>query len=315
MQCVLVGNYGVGNIGDEALREYFVGAFPEVEWVTVSGKWKAESGKYASVPRLPLGFRSFFAPWWKTLSAIRHADAVVFGGGSLFTDIESPRACMMWWLYAAAARFFWCPYHLAFQGAGPFRTFAGWRFARSAFENASSVSVRDEESLERVRQWKLPRPPVLSFDPAFALFRRDGKRKEGSETLLLIPRANSGSSFLAAAAKAVASSDRVRILLLEPDREQGIASKLSAIAPSADIVEIRFVKQFLNVLADASHVVTQRFHGALAALALGIPVEIIPQVSGDKLDALRAMAAHQSPWNERIADGEAALRSALTRHL
>ena len=115
MRCVLVGNYSVGNIGDEALKEYFLSEFPDISWSVVS----ANPTDPRDVPRLPLGIRSLFTNWWKTINAIRHADALIFGGGSLFTDIESVWACVIWRAYALLAS--WCkvPVMLAFQGAGP----------------------------------------------------------------------------------------------------------------------------------------------------------------------------------------------------
>lgn len=74
MHCVLIGNYGVGNFGDEALKEYFLSAFPDITWSVVSARPSGEE-----LPRLPGGFRSLFSHWWKTLGAIRNTDAVVFG--------------------------------------------------------------------------------------------------------------------------------------------------------------------------------------------------------------------------------------------
>ena len=88
-QFLLVGNFGVGNVGDEAIRTYILQAFPEVHWTVLSGD-RMQSG---DVPRLPYGIRSFLSTaWWKTLRAYRSSDGIVFGGGSLFTDVESKKA-------------------------------------------------------------------------------------------------------------------------------------------------------------------------------------------------------------------------------
>ncbi|MBI5155969.1 hypothetical protein HZA45_01700, partial [Candidatus Peregrinibacteria bacterium] len=95
MRCVLIGNYGTGNFGDEALRSYFLKSFPEIEWQVVSARPTADE-----LPRLPAGPRSLFTTkWFRTIKALRHCDAVVFGGGTLFTDSESVFACFLWWLH------------------------------------------------------------------------------------------------------------------------------------------------------------------------------------------------------------------------
>ena len=83
MKCLLVGNFGVGNLGDEALKDYFLQEFSTVDWTVVSADPQGEK----EVARLPGGVRSLLKlQWFKTLFAYRSCDAIVFGGGSLFTD-------------------------------------------------------------------------------------------------------------------------------------------------------------------------------------------------------------------------------------
>lgn len=311
MRCVLVGNYGAGNIGDEALREYFLTAFPGVTWTVVSAR-----PRQGEVPRLPLGPFSFFSPWWKTLSAIKNADALVFGGGSLFTDLESVKACVLWWMYAGAARFFGTPYMLAFQGVGPFRTAFGRMLAASAVRHAAFLSVRDEESLERVRDLGAGAEPILTFDPAFALFAAHRKSAPAGQSLVIIPRANSNGRFFAAVSEKLRGQwDGISILLLEPEREGGVARRLQAIAPGARVAPVRSVGQLLTEMAPASSAIVQRYHGALAALAMNIPVEIVPQGAGDKMEALNTKITEQGSqsqrWLSAIDSGKKALEDIL----
>lgn len=306
MRCVLVGNYGVGNIGDEALREYFLFAFPDVEWLVVSANPKNST----DIPRLPMGIRSFFTPWWKTIFAIRSADAVVFGGGSLFTDIESVWACVLWRMYAIVAKFFGTPYILAFQGVGPFLTKLGERLASKTYEEAAAISVRDEDSMQRLASMKMRASPVVSFDPAFAYFIERGRslpQKEG-RNLVIIPRLNSKQNFFDRAFEFASSKwDSITIVLLEPEKEQKVARHLAALLPSSTIVKIHSVDELLAAVSGASFVFSQRFHGALAALALQKEFEVLPQKEGDKMDTLRnasKLPECQEDWVRRIATGK-----------
>ncbi len=311
MRCVLVGNYGVGNIGDDALREYFLSAFPEIDWVCVSA---SPHGK-GEVPRLPLGFRSFFMPWWRTFSAIRSADALVFGGGSLFTDIESVWACLLWRSYASVAVLFGTPYVLAFQGTGPWKTALGRSLARTTYRFASFVSVRDAESLKRVRELVPTSEPVLSFDPAFALFAAYPKAAPRRRTLAVIPRANSGEMFFARVSEKLKEGwEAVTVLLLEPQSEEAVALRMQQIAPTCRVVKVTSVSQLLAEVAASSAAIVQRYHGALAAAAMEIPVEIVPQAEGDKMDALRHVLGEQNTrdaWLALIESGVMKLREAL----
>ena len=313
MQCVLVGNYGVGNIGDEALREYFLSEFPEIEWVCVSASPKGEH----EVPRLPLGLRSLVAPWWRTISAIRSADALIFGGGSLFTDVESVWACLLWRSYASLATLFGTPYMLAFQGAGPWKTALGRRLARKTYLHASFISVRDAESLQRVRGLGEVKDPVLTFDPAFALFAKYPKTPVTNRTLIISPRANSSEQFFASVSDRLKTKwDAVRVLLMEPQEERGVADRLRTMIPSCSVVEITSVSQLLMEIGGATEAVVQRFHGALAALALDVPFEIVPQAPKDKMAALSEAvksAGAREEWLVFVSKGAEELRSALQK--
>lgn len=284
MRCVLVGNYGVGNIGDEALKEFFLREYSDVEWTVVSGSPSSVS----EVARLPMGIRSLFSPWWRTFIAIRNADAVVFGGGSLFTDIESVWACVLWSSYVLVARLCGTPYFLAFQGAGPWQTFLGWRLSLWAYKGASFVSVRDEESLKRVGDFKTHSEPLLTFDPAFARFSQARKQSEHKSNLIIIPRANATEEFYrAVSSKLPEFGGNVTVLLLEPEKEGHAMKRLQYMCEHCRVVSICTVDELLAEMSSGSYVLTQRYHGALAALALDVPVEIIPQAVGDKMDTLR----------------------------
>ncbi len=292
MRCVLVGNYGVGNIGDEALREYFLQEFSDVEWSVVTA---VPSGDF-DVPRLPLGLRSLCAGWARTIRAIRTADLVVFGGGSLFTDIESVWACCIWGAYASLAQLFRVPYVLAFQGAGPWTTWLGKRISAWVYRHASGISVRDEASLARVLELSPKAKPVLTFDPAFARFSQQ-KKNPISQRLVLIPRTNSDSAFVDAVEKKRSENFAdVRILLMQPDRaERRVGERLKAICGEpATVIDVLSVYQLLDEVSAASDVLAQRYHGALAALAVGVPVRAVPQIAGDKMDMLNRLMRDQA---------------------
>ncbi len=307
-RCLLIGNYGVGNIGDEALKEYFVSTFREVDWIVLG----------IDTPRLPLGFRSFFTGWLRTIVAMSRSDAVVFGGGSLFTDSESVLACVLWWWHGLVARVLRRPIILACQGVGPFRTVAGRLLARSTFRTAVFISVRDEESLKRIGTWKLRCDPVLSFDPAFSFFAsRKGMTPKG-RVLAIIPRQNSDDQFFIEVFSIASKPfEEIRVLLMQPDeREYAIAKRIEKMAHKVSIVPILSLDLLLSEVSGAAEVLSQRYHGALAALALGVPVTIVPQMPGDKLDELRLLLRDPRRLSEltmRLRRGEEAMREALRR--
>jgi len=317
MRCLLVGNYGVGNLGDEALREYFLQRFPDVEWQVLSAH--PAPGEFA---RLPGGLRSFVgSDWLRTLKALKRADAVVFGGGSLFTDIESPYACFLWWVHAAMAKCYNKPIVLAFQGVGPFKTTIGEWFARRVLKNAAFTSVRDHDSYQLVKSWKLNTEVVQTFDPVFSLISAKKLTRNPQNVFIVIPRRNSGNSLQNALKNMLEQKkfDALTILLLQGDdpQEQEVSKIMqhNTSLPTR-IVSVKSLETLIAGVGQAAHVLTERFHGGIAALALGVPLTVISQGEGDKLSQLQPYAeGKKSPHDLHalVAQGESALRKALVQ--
>jgi polysaccharide pyruvyl transferase CsaB len=310
VRALLIGNYGVGNLGDEALCEAVQSLAPEVSWTVVSARPTARA-----LPRLPAGLRSFCTtPWWRTLAALRRSDVVVFGGGSLFTDVESWRACWIWWLHVTAARVCGCRILLVFQGIGPLQgSVARWLTA-SALRQARHVSVRDEPSAVLALALGA-RDVVQTVDPVLALLPQTSAPQPDGP-LVLIPRHNVTPAFLAACHQAAQFGGPVHVVSLQPDDEQEeiVTRALVAAVPGATCVPVRTLQELVAAIMPARQVVTQRFHGALAALALDKPLVIVPQGGGDKLSNLRDIAEGRVPRTtlyDRLEMGRLAFRQAL----
>lgn len=310
MKCLLIGNFGVGNLGDEALKDYFLTTFDLVDWTVVSARPQERN----EVPRLPGGLRSLFSlRWLRTLSAYRSCDAVVFGGGSLFTDTESAYACFLWWLHAKLAFFLRKDVHLAFQGIGPFRTRSGRWFSRAVCRQAASISVRDEASQKRVGDLCVNKKCILSFDPVFSLINNKKIDSSSHNLLVLIPRKNSSDKFVKTARESYESRPwgAVRILSMQPDEksEQVFCNKLEqSVGASSSVVPIRTLDRLLSELSGAALVISERYHGALAAMALDKEVRIVTQSAGDKLSSL---LNKKNVNSKQVEIGESSLRQAL----
>jgi len=304
---VLVGNYGVGNLGDEALKQYFLQEFKDIDWKVLSACPSAEES-----PRLPCGIRSIFTPWWKTLGAIIRSDGVVFGGGSLFTDIESVYACVLWWWHAFVIRLLRKPVHLAFHGVGPFKTKLGEKCARWVIKRSSSISVRDEESFDRIKSWKKKSEVIQSFDPVIAMINQSVK---GGSGIVIIPRANSGDDFINRALDLGSDSDEVKILSLQPESssEKKVCDQLNR-ELDAEVIPIRTLDELAEEIAKGSKILSHRYHGALVALALGKDLEVVTQGKGDKLHSIQEIVTSGKPVDalkELVERGKKELQKSL----
>lgn len=311
MCLLLVGNYGVGNLGDEALKEYFLTRFPDIDWQVISAH-----PVEGELPRLPLGLRSLLSMrWLKTISTYRRSEGIVFGGGSLFTDIESVRACFLWGLHALPAMLFGKKIFLAFQGVGPFRTGVGEWCARFVARRAAFISIRDRQSLDRVSQWGLNTKIVQTFDPVFSLIHAEKHDVRSKNILIIIPRKNSGISLLNKARSLVNRGgwEGIRILSMEPDDplEKAMVSRLAQ-EFSASVIPVRTLTELCDQIGEAGMVLSERYHGGLAAMALGIPLEMVTQGTGDKLQTLRDIGAVDlRELAQKVEDGRIALQNEI----
>ncbi len=290
--------------------------YPEVHWCVISSAPGSREH-----PRLPAGLRSFFSfSWVRTVRMLRTVDGVVFGGGSLFTDVESVRASVLWGIHVWMAQLLRKPVYLAFQGIGPFRSRLGEWIARRCVGSAAFVSVRDQESAERIRQWNVNINVIQSFDPVFLLMQNKKEELRTKKVFSVIPRVNQPATFLKMVVEHCKKGefDAVHIVSLHPDsieeRQTCMDIQVSVSQPAV-IVPVHSLEELARCVSESSLVLTARFHGALAAYALGIPVILCPQRDGDKLWALQQfMLLHPDPQGvrETIVGAELALKDVLT---
>ncbi|MDA0376197.1 MAG: polysaccharide pyruvyl transferase family protein [bacterium] len=310
MKCLLIGNFGVGNLGDQALKDYFLQEFSEIEWTVISAH---PTG--GEVARLPAGIRSFLGgKWLSTISAYRQSDAVVFGGGSLFTDTESVYACCIWWVHAQLAFLLKKPVHLAFQGIGPFRTRLGTYLTSEVCRKSASISVRDSLSYNRVGELVMGKKCVQSFDPVFSLIESQKIDVCTKNILVVIPRKNSSDNLTMAVQELIKSMspEQVKVLSMQPDKksESDYCQMLAkTIGTSSRVIKVRTLNNLILEISSAGFVISERYHGALAALALGKEVKIISQCDGDKLSTLSQI--HSEVHQEIISGLELLHRSLI----
>lgn len=290
MRVLLVGNYGVGNVGDEALRQYFEQSFQDVTWKVVSAKPTVH--EYA---RFPGGIRSACTTsWFRTVRALWQCDAMLFGGGSLFTDAESWYACLLWWWHAFWAWLFRKKIILAFQGIGPFHTYVAEKLTKWVVRRAAYISVRDQVSYERVQKWK-PRVPVLrTFDPVFLRVPEMEYPLQAQEKILLIPRKNSTDAFVEVV-KNILKSGRwqdVICVSMQPNNIQEQRYMLALqkqLQTPLQFEAVHTILELASAVANCSFVVSQRYHGALVAVALGRELQVVPQQVGDKISEIQTL--------------------------
>jgi hypothetical protein len=86
----------------------------------------------------------------------------------------------------------------------------------------------------------------------------------------------------------------VRIISIQPDDPAEIRvcnALIEKIGQHASFVPARSMQELVDGIRACERIVAERYHGALAGLAMGVSVGVIPQRTGDKLDMLQRASA------------------------
>lgn len=150
---LLAGPYGQRNPGDEALLAAFRAALPDHEVIPTAG---------TTTPQ-------------EVARRVRDADAVVFGGGTLFKQLRPAsgrppldlvtRALGL----AVAARAAGRPLAMVGVGVGALSSRRGQLLARRIVHQADLLVLRDEESAGLLSEMGAPAPFRVGADPAWTL--------------------------------------------------------------------------------------------------------------------------------------------------
>ncbi len=161
----LCGYYGFGNLGDELLAEALVG-------LLVSSGLKREritvlsADPEATASKLGVVASNRWKPLhvWRTL---RRSRSLLLGGGGLLQDPTSARSCLYYAGVVEMARAAGCVPWAFGQSVGPLRSITGRVAARRALSSCRVRCLRDEPSMEYVKQWGIE--ASLAPDPVLGL--------------------------------------------------------------------------------------------------------------------------------------------------
>jgi polysaccharide pyruvyl transferase CsaB len=169
---VISGYYGFGNSGDEAVLQAIVLALrgqadaggQAVRIIVLSANPEHTQKQYQveAVNRMSL------VQIWK---AIRAADALISGGGSLLQDVTGWKTVPYYLFILKLAQWLKKPTFIYAQGVGPIRRrrFDSW--ISSVFQRTAGITVRDPESVTYLQSIGVPAEKITQVpDPVMGLF-------------------------------------------------------------------------------------------------------------------------------------------------
>ncbi|SDJ27751.1 polysaccharide pyruvyl transferase CsaB [Salimicrobium halophilum] len=178
MKIVISGFYGLGNTGDEAILDSIIdnlrSELDEPE-ITVFSLSPGDTGKKHNVHSIYRGWRHQFKD---KVRALKEADLVVSGGGGLLQDTYPTRIIFgplpYYLLIVFLAKMVRTKVMFFSQGIGPVTTPYGKALMKTFGNLADYVTVRDQYSLDYLRDLGVTRPEgEVTADIVFAYQTKD----------------------------------------------------------------------------------------------------------------------------------------------
>ncbi len=204
MKIGIVGNYGNDNNGDEAILLSIIKQVTSTfnigsEQLTVFSNNPEQTAQRYGVSSFPLYYKNgnavktFFKTYRLNKEIVKTFDLLIIGGGGILMDLYK-REAPLYGSYAMMAKNSNTPYVIYGCGAGPLLSGLGKWFIRYMCKHAESVSVRDPESAELLREIGVKEDVQIIGDPAFSL-RQEGAEKSVAPTkigITAVPYYNAG---------------------------------------------------------------------------------------------------------------------------
>ena len=295
---VISGYYGFRNAGDEAVLAGMLATFRQVGLDARVTVLSADPvGTRAQHPGVDAVHRYRIGP---VVQAIRRADLVISGGGSLLQDVTSARSARYYLFILQLAQFLRKKTAIYAQGIGPLNN-TGTRSAVGRTLNKTSlVSVRDEQSRNLLVSIGVNRQPIhVVADPSFVVEpdieaadnALAGIGLGGKELIGVSLRPwPLVSGWLEKAAEGIAQAcEELGVAaVLIPMQEPEDAVVCGSVAKGVMLREIGGVRAIKGLIARCDLVVGMRLHSLIFAASEGVP--FVPIVYDPKVSAFASMA-------------------------
>lgn len=296
---LLAGYFGFDNAGDEAIFEAMVDHFRELEpGVRLSALTAASAtAERLGVQAVP---RKHIPSVW---NAMRRCDTFVLGGGGLFQDSTGRGSVIYYGGLLAMAAAAGKSSAIFCQGYGPVTGGLGRWLTRQAFRLPKIITIRDEESVEELRQLGVPSERIhLAADPALLMKPLpveemrplmeaegllpelgrselpDGRLSEAGPLVVVTvrPWPDLPLESLAEALATFRATTRARYLLLpfQPERDLEPSRRLADLLQGeAKVIERELTpKAITGILACSDMVIGMRLHSLILATVENPPL-------------------------------------------
>lgn len=283
---VMLGYYGYGNRGDDALLCAILGDLKELSDtfspIVLSHNPKKTSEEYQvkSINRFNI---------FKMIGAMKRAKIFIAGGGSLIQDVTSTKSLIYYLSCVKLAKRLGLKVMLYANGIGPVTKEANRRKVSKVLNLADVITLRDEDSRRFLEELGVTKPKIeVTGDPAFSLtdFDREGAKKcldtagvKGSFVCVSVRNLNERdenfADNLAKMLDYIAEKYNCMPLLIpmQYERDKQISTRvLNKMEQKGAFTDKPLsVPEIMGIISMADSVIAVRLHMLIFAAAAGVP--------------------------------------------
>jgi polysaccharide pyruvyl transferase CsaB len=288
---VISGYYGFGNTGDEAVLEGMLASFRQLgldlEIVVLSADPERTAAEHPGVESV----HRYAVP--AIIHAMRSADLVVSGGGSLLQDVTSARSAKYYLFILRLAHFLRRPAMVYAQGIGPLERPAIRRSAAHVLNRTRLITVRDTDSSALLESIGVIKPPVyVTADPSFlvepdieaACDLIDEHALTGRQLIGVALRPWMGDGWLRAAIEGILDAcEQLGVVPLTIPMQESEDLDISSRLPSGVMIngggDAHIIK---GIIAQCGLLVGMRLHSLIFAADVGVacvPIAYDPKIT------------------------------------
>ena len=324
-EIVLSGYYGFGNAGDEAMLLSILEAIererPGSSVTVISGRPEDTEKKYQvkAVHRFD---------YIGMIGALRKADLLLSGGGSLLQDVTSRRSIFYYLSIIKLAQWLKVPTMLFAQGIGPVVRPTARKALCCVVNQVDLITVRDEKSRSELIELGVTKPPIhVTADPVLSLKSESGEYGEALLEKIGYVKGKKLIGFairewplvpeyldeIAKTADLLLADEEVQLVFLPmqwPEDGQVARKVQEKMSHQALFLEGEYrVREHLSVIAQLDLLVGVRLHGLIFAFLSATPciglsydpkinsfLELIGETSIASLENLRSDELARAIW-------------------
>ena len=272
MKKVLVSGYiGFNNFGDEAIFYSLSNHLKKLEFdVSVLC-----SNKNIVKEKYDVKTYNFKKPF-EIIKAIFNCDILISGGGSLLQNKTSNFSLFYYLSILLIAKLLLKKTIIFAQGIEPINGKLQTFITKSVLKTVNFISVRDENSLNLLKSWKLN--PILVSDPIYSIIENikiSNKRK--GIIIQLREFKNINESFLEDLANALPKNkiqDDINVFSFQDEIDEKICKKFIKILENkgiiANYIPNKSIKETIEIVNNSKYMISTRLHGVLISHALKV---------------------------------------------